>query len=177
MIKNKKGFSDNLMNLTYVILAVMIGLVITMFSSVMMFESIGQEGLERIYNVSVELHNDSTISTAMLNHEGQLLQDYKDFNWYPDLFTFWIISSAFVLTCIAAYKTRAAGWMSFFGWITLGSYIFLLLANFVFQFINWFWAEYFEKLFYDLSYSLAFTTWVVENGQIIVFVWFVILIL
>lgn len=173
---NRKAQSTNLINLSMVIFGVFLGLIITMFSAVLIFESVGQEGLERLYNVSVELNNQGTISNQTLQHEANLVADYKNINWYPDLLTFWLLSSAFFISLIGAYKTRAEGWMSFFGWLTIGSYIFLLIGNFVFQFAEWFWGEYFEKLFYDLSYSLAFTTWVVNNGQIIMFVWFILLV-
>lgn len=173
---NKKAQSTNLLNLSFVILAVFMGLLITMFTNVMLFETIGQEALERIYNVSVDLNAQGTIGNATLAHEAQILSDYKSINWFPDLFSFWILATSFILSLIAAYKSRSEGWMSFFGWLTIGSYIFLLIANFVFQFGQWFWGQYFEKLFYDLSYSLAFTTWFVANGQVIMFIWFVMLV-
>ena len=51
-----------------------------------------------------------------------------------------------------------------------------MIANFVLQVGKWFWGEYFEKLFFDLSYSLAFTTWVVNNGGIIMFIWFILIV-
>ena len=131
------------------------------------------------HNVTKTLGIDSGFSTEMLDHIDNAQTKYAAVNSaLPiDLFFLVLIMSTFILTVLTAIQSRKSGVISFFGFLTVGSMIFLFVLTFVEQVRDWLMDNFYYNIFDLSSIATPIADYYLNNSVVISFLWFIVLIL
>jgi len=166
---NKKG---NVRSIFAGILIFGIVMFIFLFSTVGL-KQIFSENLINPVKTNLSPLVSSGTSTTLDGYESQYNLDW--FNY--DLFFLLFFLVAFIGSIISAYKETTIGWASFFGYVTIGSYIFLLALTFITGLFNWLMTNFYYGLF-DLSgIDTPIISFFAAHISLISFIWFLVILI
>ena len=150
--------------------------VLGMFMSVFIFQVGDELILTEIYNTANSTYDSLGISSEMQTHIGGALEDYRDLNIPYDLFFLGSFISIFGLSLFSAYGSREESYASFFGAITIGMMVFLVLTGFIVTIKDWIVLNLIQSvLSFDLTSTPMFFFYI-DNMGFINFIWAFILI-
>lgn len=173
-LNNKKG---NIIGVTYFILSFMLVITTFMFYSIFLYDVAGEEVIGPLTNITLDVGNITGISAQMLTAiEGyELSYAANEPAW--DLFFMMTFGSFFVVSVGLSLMSRKESAIGFFGAITIGIMMFLLLFGFIDQITTWLFDNLIiGVLEFDLT-TTPFLNFYFENIEVLNLFWAFILIL
>jgi len=165
---NKKG---NMQTIIGTILLFSVVIFIFLFSTV---------GVKQIFSENIIAPTLSELSPQVSASTQTTISSWKDIfdlEWFDyDLFFLVFVLVAFSGTVLSAYKEKKLGWTSFFGYITIGSYVFLLALTFVTTISDWLMVNFYQNLFNLMLVDTPIIDFFIEQIHIISFIWFLVVI-
>jgi len=153
---------------------------ILLFSVVMFVFLFSTIGLKQIFSENIIAPVLTELSPQVSTATQTTINDYSltyALEWFDyDLFFLIFVLVAFSGTVLSAYKEKKLGWMSFFGYITVGSYVFLLALTFVTTISDWLILNFYQNLFNLMVIDTPIIDFFIEEIHIISFIWFIIII-
>jgi len=133
-------------------------------------------GIDPVAGLGQTLLNSSgNATTGALNTINILKGDFLSNSAIFDMIFLTFFVSIFIESCIAAIKTRRLGWMSFFGFITLGNILLGLIIYFALQIRGWILTEIFYNIITE-TFTATWSDYFINNTWTIVFFWYLIII-
>jgi len=166
---NKKA---NIRTVIGVVLLFSLAIFIFLFSTIGLQQIFSENIIDPVSDGLTPLVSAGTVTTI------DSYTAWYDTTWFEyDLFFLLFVIVAMAGTILSAYKERKMGWASFFGYITIGSYIFLLALSFITNLTDWLILNFYYNMF-DLSgLDTPIIDFFIDNIHIISFVWFLVIIL
>ncbi len=156
--------------------------VVLMFSIVMFIFLFSTIGVHQIFNeniISPVVDNVATLGVS--NTTMTTVNEYKDFYSFDfinyDLFFLVFIVTVFGGTVFSAYRSTQLGMLSFFGYITIGTYIFFLALGFITSISDYMLTNFIYGLFDTATIEMPIIDFFVNNIQLISFIWFLVILL
>jgi hypothetical protein len=170
---NKTGIS----NLLGIVLFFMIAFTITFFMAVFLHDIGRTEILDRIDTVAYEVEDKLVISDSMKAEIHNYPVEYSALNIPYDLFFLATFLMFFISSLSFAYMSRATGWFSFFGALTMVLIIFLFITTFTTAIVDWLIIELIINFVgFDLG-NTPLIQFYYDNLGIINFIWALLIIM
>jgi len=156
---------------------------IVLLSGLFLFMGVGLHyisydyGIEPVADLGQTLLNSTGNSTtgalsAIETLKGDYVGNSSIFDW---LFLIFMIA-LFIESCAAAIRTKRSGWLSFFGFVTVGNLLFGLMLYFSIQIRGWILNEIFYKIITE-SFTSTWIDYFINNTWQILFIWYLILLI
>jgi hypothetical protein len=172
---NKKGLDvfgiASLIFVFFVMSVIMIG------GAGFIFEIGDDYALAPLTNITEQFNSDDRISDDMVTGIASWRQMYNDINFMPDIYFLAMFLSMFTLTMYASIKSRKMGWISFTGFMTLGSMGFLFIVSIVAQLVAFFYDLFFVRLLERWTYNTPIFDNFINHMGLWAFIWFVLILI
>ncbi len=164
-------------DLMWSITAWSIGIIFFMFILVFIYQLGDEYILTNVDSVSTGVIAQTGTSTTMGNYIHSLPVQYRALNIPFDLIFLAFLIGALLTSIYAASKVQEDGWWSFFGGLTLGMLLLLLISSYVAVIKNWLVLNLFDNFLGMSIQSMPFFYWWVQNMGIFNFMWAILLII
>lgn len=147
------------------------------FAGVLMYQIGDEFVIKEVNDVANNVSGTLGISTEMQTSINKARTDYSNLDFQYDLFFLISFCMTFILSVVAAYKSRESSWFTFFGTITLGFMMILFFISIINTVNDWLILNLIENF---LEFELATTPifyYYVSNIGMVNFVWMVVLVL
>ena len=170
----KKG---SMFSVVLIIVSVTILLLLLLFSIIGFHQIGGEYIIDSFMDASDTMADSGQLPAASNTTSYAIKATYDEIKWPFDLYFLAFFILGFMTTIFSAYKTRKMGYMSFFGMLTIGSMVFLVVISFLDQFSTWFLQDFFYKVFDAPALATPIMNYYFAHLGIISIIWFVVLLL
>ena len=127
VIKNKKGYSTGIFGFFFILV---------IFASLFFFLTFGMHYILYDYGISQAEDITDTLLTNTTSIQN-LGQSYLNLTGFYDLLFLVLLVSLFIESTIAAVKTAESGFLSFFGFITIGNLFLIFILSYAVKVQGW----------------------------------------
>ncbi|MDH4127274.1 MAG: hypothetical protein OEV44_00860 [Spirochaetota bacterium] len=172
-MKSKKGLNNTIT--TIIIFSLFI--FIFLFATVGFKQIFSENIIQPVLDQTLALNKTFTIAPS-IQAAQQSVKDSYDLDFFNyDLFFLVIFISMFIGTIFSAQQSKKLGLMSFFGMISVGTWIFLLIISIVTQISDWLVLNLYTNLFDLTSINTPIIDFFLANVSFICFLWFIIILI
>ena len=159
------------------ITAFSLGIIFFMFIYIFIYQMGDEYILTTLDNTSTTMIAGMGINTPMANYIHSLPDDYRNLNIPFDLIFLAFLIMAIGASVYATIRVKEEGWWSFFGLLTIGMMIVLLISSYVSLVKDWLILNLFDNFLEVSIETLPFFYWWVSHMGLFNFVWALALIL
>ena len=173
-MRNKQG---NIIGVTYLILSFMLVITVGMFYAIFLYDVAGESIIAPLTNSSLQAGNITGISAAMVTAIEGYETSYASNEPAWDLFFMMTFGSFFIISIAISLMSRKESAVGFFGAITIGIMMFLLLFGFIDQITTWLFDNLIVGVLeFDLT-TTPFLNFYFNNIEVLNLFWAFLLIL
>lgn len=172
-MNNKKGLSQVWGTIVIFSLFIFVFLFATVGFKQIMSENI----LQPVLDQTLLLNESFTIAPSIQSAQQNVVDGFNT-QWFDyDLFFLVIFILAFSSTIFSAKQSQKLGLLSFFGMVSIGTWIFLFIVGVMTQLSDWLIFNLYTNLFDLTSINTPIIDFFLSNISFICFLWFIIILI
>jgi hypothetical protein len=167
----------DLRNIIFGITAFTFGIIFFMFMFIAYYQIGDTYILTTLDNTTTTMGASMGLNSNMLTYIHSLPVTYRALNIPFDLIFLAFLIMGIVASMYAAIRVQEEGWWSFFGTLTLGMLVILLISSYVAIIKSWLVLNLFDNFLGVSVQTMPLFYWWVNNMGIFNFVWAILLII
>ena len=170
---NKKGLTNSI----GIIIIFSLFIFIFLFATVGYKQIFSENIIQPVLDVTLSLNQTLTIPASIQTAQQTVADGYNLPFFDYDLYFLVTFLLAFTSTIFSAQRAKKLGLMSFFGMVSIGSWIFLLIITIMTQLSDWLILNLYTNLFDLTGINTPIIDFFLSNISFICFLWFVVILI